>query len=1114
MFHTVFITTPCLNSIATLDRTILSVITQAGDFYIRYHLQDGGSTDGTLERLAWWQSRLASQDFPIQCLGIDFTFVSAPDTGMYDALCMGFSAMTIPANSFMTWINSDDILAQGALAFITNVERQFSPQQVSWVGGGTSILRGNDPLLSFDSPIPKAALKAGLCDGVHWNFLQQEGTFFRNWLWSSVNPEQSVRPLKLAGDWNLWRLFAERSWLVQTKFVLGSFRIQNNQLSARLRDKYMAEIDGLVPLAERKGRLAGLAKTDPITRRLIKLRYSDGHMSVTEEDLAGLYIHNHEKIHNTKPAKVTRLPAPQIIAEGHIKGPVGSKPKSLDEIVSFKDNILAFDSDWQFPAITEQHAYHQLRDMGSIPDGVTYVAYPWANLIDKLQTKAQDTQHHLSLFRQFCRLLPPTGERVTVCQHIKMQEFMYLFEEAGIQNIFWTHATHQDMRDNPKDGITLHPFPLYPVQVPEETDVSGTQKRPYLFSFIGAKSNKYYLTNARELILDTLRDDPRGLIIGRDGWHYNKVVYEHQIHQKDASSKGKAEDLVNQSASDQFKASLAESLFSLCPAGSGPNSIRLWESLGAGSIPVILADTYAPPGNRELWEQAAVFCEETAEAIAALPDRLEEIAKDTTRIAKMRHAMRQLWLLYGPHSFVYDIQVLMLRLADQRSAPTKRSAVGKQSLRQRLLERIPVGRTPSAQDAQFLLQTCSCDLLLDGRDLLNEFRDQESRLGQAIEMSLQYLGADHPAVQHYHRVCDHIDRSHSQKLAAAQIGRNSGLKICLFGRHANRTPLSYAPFQRSAGTRISFVDDMMLADIVMTGFNIDIRENAEQFEKLANTRKAPKVVVLSEEPLWDSIWSDGFTERTRKIKCGDTELTYSFLNHSNTSIFDFEKIPYFLLTSEDYISRYGLLIARHAHISPRKLLEHWKTAPLSAAFFAEVREGDLYSKTFKEQDVYGLSSYRTDVARKVDLPNVLREGKGWNGDVRRQALPDWHMDKLAALDMKVRIASSFENTHQNSYVSEKIFDAFVVGAIPTYYAGPSHRIFSLVPEDCMINTFGMTADQAASKIQSFAPDIELAESWLKTAQRLQSLFTSNATVLRERQRVTDAIMGELQNLIM
>jgi hypothetical protein len=62
----------------------------------------------------------------------------------------------------------------------------------------------------------------------------------------------------------------------------------------------------------------------------------------------------------------------------------------------------------------------------------------------------------------------------------------------------------------------------------------------------------------------------------------------------------------------------------------------------------------------DLWEEAAVFCPETEEAIAALPAKLEAMAKDTALLERKRNAMKQLWLKYGPDCFVYDILKFML----------------------------------------------------------------------------------------------------------------------------------------------------------------------------------------------------------------------------------------------------------------------------------------------------------------------------------------------------------------------------------------------------------------------------------------------------------------------
>lgn len=1107
MLETIYITTPCFNAKKTIDRTILSIVTQSGNFMVRYHIQDGGSTDGTVERLKWWQRRLNSREFPLSCQALDFSFESVSDNGMYDALAKGIEKLGPSANSFMTWINADDILMPGALAFIDNVASQFTPQQVSWVGGASSVLRGDTPIVNTHIPIPKAALQAGLCDGVHWNFLQQEGTFFRTWMWTAIDPDKNVVPLKLAGDWNLWRLFASKASLIQLKFPLASFCITENQLSARLRDEYWEEINSIVPEAKRKRSLGKLAhKKADIRSRFIKINYSDAGLTVVEDGVNGLALfHSRKALGDDAISLPVNKNTPKVIAKGAM--PDFSKLVPLSEFVSFENNIAAYDKGWQFPAITEQHAFHQVRDAASVPEGVTYVAYPWANLIDKLQTKASDAMLHMQQFKEFLGTLPQNTIRVTTCQHIKMQDFLHLFEQAGISHIFWTHTTHQDAADQSAYGFSIHPFPLYPVQLPEEKTVMPITERPYLFSFIGAKSNKYYLTRAREWIIDLLSDHPKGLIIGRDNWHYNKVVYEHQIKPETGAKGGNANDLVDKTASEQFKASMVQSVFSLCPSGSGPNSIRLWESFGSGAIPVILADTYVPPGEPALWEAGVVFCKEDPESIKALPARLEEIAADPNRLEAMRKVGAQLWLLYGPDSFVYDAQKLMLQLAQGSRAVLSDRAPVTSGFRDILAAKMEQKHSIDAKDAQLLLRVCGSDLLLEGKGLLAEMRSGSTVLGKMLEQAQEILPENNTALTHFRGLQTYVAaRKSLPQLATPGVASPSAVKIAFFGRHANRTPLSYPAFQKMLGSRIQIETDLAKADVVMTGFNLDLKENPKEFEALAKESPDTRVMVVSEEPLWDSTWSGGFVTTSRKIKCGDTDVGYTFLNHSNSDIFAFDQIPYFLLTEDDLLARYALLIQANCHLSPKALLEQWRHAPVSAAFVAEKREGDMYAKSFPEHALFGLSKYRSDVAAQIQGQEVLREGKGWHSDKPRQDLPDWHLDKLAALNRRVRVMSSYENTHQQNYISEKIFDAFVVGGIPTYYADENHSISRLVAPECMINTYGASSEAAAQAIADVVPDMAMAEAWIDTAQKLQKRMIDHKAVVAERQRVVDAIM--------
>ncbi|MDR7126693.1 exostosin family protein [Pseudotabrizicola sp. 4114] len=366
-----------------------------------------------------------------------------------------------------------------------------------------------------------------------------------------------------------------------------------------------------------------------------------------------------------KPEPVERIKVNDTIIVKEKQG-LGRPRKEADRL------IVAYDHNWQFPAITEQHAYEKLVQDTHLRHGdesVRYLAFPWATLIDNLLHNKKNPER-TAFFKQKLLSLKPQlqGARtvVTVCQHIHMLRFQSIFHEMGVTDIFWSHAVKglPGLPDHPE--IALHPFPLYPVQAEGHWNAPPKRKK-HLYSFVGAKANQYYLTEARNIIIDDLSKTKTGFIVGNETWHYNKVVYDFQVR----GLVDKPDALVDNSASEQFRQLLLESVFSLCPSGTGPNSIRLWESIGLGSIPVIIADTLALPGDPALWEQAAVFCAEDRASIMALPARLAKLHSDPEALKTKRHAMAQLWELYGIDSFVYDVRALLLRKSQENrlSAP-------------------------------------------------------------------------------------------------------------------------------------------------------------------------------------------------------------------------------------------------------------------------------------------------------------------------------------------------------------------------------------------------------------------------------------------------------------
>ncbi|WP_304615756.1 exostosin domain-containing protein [Paracoccus sp. (in: a-proteobacteria)] len=1090
------VVTPSYNAADTIDRTILSVVSQAGNFSLRFHVQDGGSTDGTVELLKRWQQRLRRRDFPIQCREVSFTWSSEGDEGMYDALAKGLSRLEGTPEQFMTWINADDLLLTGALAFVANVERQFSSEWVSWLGGAVAIMQDDMIIKSHDRPLPTKAVAAGLCDGRHWPFVQQEGTFFRRWLWDEVDGQRLLPTFRLAGDWALWQRFAGHALLVQAHIPLGAFRLRQGQLSASQRDSYLAEIARVVSVADREEALRALATGQDVIRRTICSSYPEGVLSLFDESTRHEAVSRHRSCFGEAPPKFEgEAPRPRAhVKTGVVPETSAPMPDAQRPLIRMP-GIIGLDAEWQFPAVTEQHAFRCLAARGlDLPHAPVYVAFPWATLIDKLQTRAADADDLMAELERVCNIPTQGRRKFTVCQHIFARKYQYLFDKAGIADVFWPHTTLTDLRDDTPHGtdIRFHPFPLFPVQTPDALPAASAEAdgapRPHLYSFIGARANSWYLTQSRNWILDLLGDDPRGNVRGRDGWHYQRVVYDGQIL-KNALEQPEA--LIDAAASEEFRDALTGSVFALCPSGTGPNSIRLWESLAAGTIPVILADDWAPPGDRRLWEQAAIFCPETPEAIAALPDQLGQIAAEPQRIAAMRHAMRQIWLLYGAPTFVTDLLNFILS-----NATTAADAQ-------------PFGA------AEALLVDWSGRLLVDPAAALDEIeasgelvatlageraRIVEQRIGEhfdaVLRRALQVTRRDLPGLSP-ERLALHVPA----------IQRVAAPRLCLFGRHACRTPLSYQPLRRHIGERIRLVSEPEQADLVVTGFDLDFREHASRIAALA--AKGTRLAVISEEPLWDITWSGAPQGRRNDLTQAGITLEYAHLAHGNSEIFDFEILPYYPMTDDSFVMRYASLIERQAKRSPAELLAHWRDASLPAAFIAEYRTEARYRHEGPMGDIVRLSAYRTELAKRMLPHGALCLGKGWGHEARRQELFDWHLDKLARLHDRCLLMGAQENIHLNGYISEKPFDAFACGAIPVCFAGPRHRLFELIPQAAMVNTYGKEVEEAALHLKDFSPDAEMAEAWLDSARRLSALFGDFRIVEAERARIADALVTEV-----
>lgn len=332
--------------------------------------------------------------------------------------------------------------------------------------------------------------------------------------------------------------------------------------------------------------------------------------------------------------------------------PFGKAGEGGSDDILVEGSLVAFDAEWQAPAITELHAFRRVRELGVHNPDVAYVAFPWATLIDLIRSAPSSSERVRSLRNALSRLKLHTVKKsrvVTVCQHIKMRTYAGLLRDAGVTDVFWSHA---DLTESPTDGLVEHPFPLFPVQT---VSAQSFERREYLFSFVGAKATPDYLDDMRSVILSTLGDDPRGRIIARERWHFEDDVYADQIGSKARLKRPEEVDEYG----DEYREILARSKFALCPSGTGPNSIRLWEAVASGVIPVVISATYRYPGDEALWKSGVLTCEAHSEAIKQLPQRLVELSSDPARVSRALTALKLLAARYGPTRFVSDIAELM-----------------------------------------------------------------------------------------------------------------------------------------------------------------------------------------------------------------------------------------------------------------------------------------------------------------------------------------------------------------------------------------------------------------------------------------------------------------------
>jgi hypothetical protein len=265
---------------------------------------------------------------------------------------------------------------------------------------------------------------------------------------------------------------------------------------------------------------------------------------------------------------------------------------------------------WQYPCRTEHQA---LENHKAIADPVinqlnrnikVYVALPWATYIDNKHFPLELIQkltYHLSFLKEIATRLGYKTEIYSVCQHIRWKNILKIAEEVGITDLAISHCTsHSNTTiEETQSSLRIHPWTLYAVNYCDKNRNKGLvigkpiKDKKYLASFIGAHM-PHYLSDIRIRLcegLSALRKKDIVVKIG-DLWHFNKIVYDHQVGKKNTSL-STAVELEEETL--EYNRILSNSCLSLCPEGAGPNTLRFWESIAVGAVPVLFNRTLKFP---------------------------------------------------------------------------------------------------------------------------------------------------------------------------------------------------------------------------------------------------------------------------------------------------------------------------------------------------------------------------------------------------------------------------------------------------------------------------------------------------------------------------------------
>jgi hypothetical protein len=199
------VVTPSYHHARFLERTMRSVLDQQYPG-LEYIVQDGASADGTAAILDRYRGVLSHCE-------------SRPDNGQAHAINLGFRHAT---GEILAYLNSDDLLLPGSLAYVANYFRRHPEVDVVY---GHRVIVNED-----DQEVGRWLLPPHEDEVLTWgDYVPQETLFWRRGIWERAGGGMD-ETFEFALDWDLLLRFqAAGARMVRVPRFLGAFRVHPTQ---------------------------------------------------------------------------------------------------------------------------------------------------------------------------------------------------------------------------------------------------------------------------------------------------------------------------------------------------------------------------------------------------------------------------------------------------------------------------------------------------------------------------------------------------------------------------------------------------------------------------------------------------------------------------------------------------------------------------------------------------------------------------------------------------------------------------------------------------------------------------------------------------------------------